>query len=572
MEDRNLVIGHKPGLFVLFFTEMWERFSYYGMRALFVLFLVSDYCLDGWQWNRADAILLYGIYTWSVYMTPILGGILADKIFGHRNAVVIGAIMMTLGHGSLALETEYSFYLGLVLLILGNGMFKPNISSMVGELYKKEVKKKDSAYTIFYMGINAGAFLGILFCGYVGEKIGWSLGFGLAGIFMLFGLLQFYFGQKILNEVGKLKRLEDRTQEELEEAERASDQSPAVVRDRLIVIGILSFFTIFFWWAFEQAGGSMTIFARDYTERVLNGNGASIYLWADSALTLIPLLIVSFVLVKLFLKTFSKISLSNVFLGISFVIIWGLAVWKINKEFNNRAYTVKYVKQNTNIESTLIVDLELKVGDEIIVMENDDKLKFVEDKDSTHDRCYYSGVVKLNLGSKAEVPASWFGILNSFFIIAFAPLFSRVWESKYNPSGPKKFALGLILLGIGFAALAYGGMIIPKGADSANVSMIWLIVAYLFHTLGELCISPVGLSYVSKLAPMRLVGLMFGVFFFATSLANLLGALTGRMIDDISEQYSISGFFLIFTIIPFVAAFVMLAMNGWLKKKMHGIK
>lgn len=571
MKDSDLVIGHKPGLFVLFFTEMWERFSYYGMRALFVLFLISDYCIDGWQWNRADAILLYGIYTWSVYMTPIVGGILADKVFGHRNAVVIGAIMMTLGHGSLALETEYSFYLGLILLIFGNGMFKPNISSMVGELYKKEVKKKDSAYTIFYMGINAGAFLGILFCGYIGEKIGWSLGFGLAGVFMLFGLLQFYFSQKIFGDIGVKQDLENRSKEEIKEAEEEF-QPQNIVSDRLIVIGVLSFFTIFFWWAFEQAGGSMTIFARDYTERVLTGGGASIYLWADTALTLIPLIIVTAVLILLFRKTFRTITLSNMFLGLSILIIWLLAIWKINKEFNNQAYSVSYVNNGNVVQSNLIIDEEFKLNDKINVVFNDDKLKYVKDPDEHKERCYYEGTVIANLGSKAEVPASWFGILNSFFIIAFAPFFSKVWESKYNPSGPQKFALGLILLGIGFAALAYGGLMIPKGAATASVSMIWLIVAYLFHTLGELCISPVGLSYVSKLAPARLVGLMFGVFFFATSLANLLGALTGRMIDDISREYSISGFFLIFTIIPILAAIVMLILNPWLKKKMHGIK
>ena len=201
---KNPVIGHPAGLFVLFFTEMWERFSYYGMRALLVLFLVASILDEGWGWERADALLLYGWYTGLVYITPILGGLIADKITGYRKAVVIGALLMTLGHASMALEVaaDAFFFLGLGLLIIGNGMFKPNISSMVGQLYKNQGKEKDAGYTIFYMGINAGAFLGILLCGYIGESVGWHYGFGLAGIFMFFGMLQFYFAQKIFGRIG----------------------------------------------------------------------------------------------------------------------------------------------------------------------------------------------------------------------------------------------------------------------------------------------------------------------------------------------------------------------------------
>lgn len=171
----------------------------------------------------------------------------------------------------------------------------------------------------------------------------------------------------------------------------------------------------------------------------------------------------------------------------------------------------------------------------------------------------------------AEVPASWFGILNSFFIIAFAPLFSKIWESKLNPSGPVKFAFGLILLGLGFAVLAFGGMAIPQGAQTASVSMMWLIFAYLLHTLGELCLSPVGLSYVSKLAPARLVGMMFGIWFGATAIANYLAGWTGSLIDKITEAYSISFFFLIYTFLPIAAGLILILMNGKLKKMMHGI-
>ncbi len=506
--------GHPPALFILFFTEMWERFSYYGMRALLVLFLTSSLMDGGWGWERKEALQLYAIYTGLVYLTPIIGGLIADKLIGYRKAVILGALIMTIGHASMALESSTFFYLGLTCLIIGNGLFKPNISSIVGQLYTKNPEKKDAAYTIFYMGINAGAFLGILLCGYIGEKVDWSYGFGLAGIFMLFGLLQFSFAQKIFGNIGltpKNKAAADAVDMANnvvdENAEREAATPAHVNRDRIIVISVFSLFTIFFWWAFEQAGGSMTVFAKDYTNRILSGGSATAFKWTNTLLTVVPMIILTLVLANLFKKTFRKYSLSNIFLGSSFVIIWGIVMWMLGREFKADA---------------------------------------------------------------TEVPASWFGILNSFFIISLAPLFSKMWESRYNPSGPVKFALGLILVGIGFAFLAYGGNTISQGAKTASVSMAWLILAYLFHTLGELCVSPVGLSYVSKLAPVKLVGLMFGIWFIANFVANLLAGLTGSLIDGITEKYSISIFFLIFTILPILAGLVMLGLNKMLIKKMHG--
>jgi len=517
--NQRTVLGHPSGLFVLFFTEMWERFSYYGMRALLVLFLVSSLLEEGWGWERADALMLYAWYTGLVYITPIFGGLIADKVMGYRNAVVVGALLMTLGHASMALEVfaDPFFYLGLGLLIIGNGLFKPNISSMVGQLYKGQDKEKDAGYTIFYMGINAGAFLGILLCGYIGEKVGWHYGFGLAGIFMLFGMLQFYFAQTIFGRIGLKPKgaedLDDAIEESFEEAKEAIEDTAdeakknKVKRDRLIVIGVLAFFTIFFWWAFEQAGGSMTVFAKDYTDRVLTGTGASTFKIFNTLLTVVPMIIITWVLTLLFKQTFSKYSLSNLFLGTSFVIIWGIVIWMLQREW---------------------------------------------------------------VADSAEVPASWFGILNSFFIIAFAPLFSKLWESRLNP--PVKFAIGLILLGLGFGILAYGSMSIPLGAKTASVSMIFLIFAYLFHTLGELCVSPVGLSYVSKLAPLKLVGLMFGVWFVANFIANTAAGITGSFIDPIVEEHGMTTFFLIFTLVPIGAGIVMLLLNRTLLKMMHGIR
>ena len=514
--DDKMVMGHPAALFVLFFTEMWERFSYYGMRALLTLFLISKLVEGGWEWSNEDALQLYGWYTGLVYLTPLLGGVIADKFTGYRKAILIGALVMTLGHAAMAMEglSATFFYIGLALMILGNGMFKPNISSMVGQLYPNSSAKKDSGYTIFYMGINAGAFLGMMLCGYIGEKVGWHYGFGLAGVFMFFGLLQFYFAQKIFGVIGKQPTKASRAAALLEEenkvltaAEEVS-RRPAVIRDRLIVIGVFMVASLFFFFAFEQAGGSMSIFAKDYTQRALVGNAALAFKWIDFLLTIFPMAIVTYVLYLLAKQIAKKYPLTILFTALSFVIIWGLGIWKINREFN---------QENT------------------------------------------------------EVAASWFQILNSFFIITMATSFSKFWEKKWNPSGPVKLALGLLLVGFGFIFLAYGSMTIPLGAKTASVSMIWLILAYFFHTAGELCLSPVGLSYVSKLSPKKWIGLLFGLWFTASAIANFIAGQTGAMIDMISEKYGMSVFFVFIGGIPVFAALLLLLFNKKLVKMMHGI-
>ena len=377
---------------------------------------------------------------------------------------------------------------------------------MVGQMYKDQGKIKDAAYTIFYMGINSGAFLGILLCGYIGETVNWHYGFGLAGIFMLFGMLQFHYGQKIFGDIGlsinKIKDKETITNED-------NNEPPKIISDRLIVIGIFSFVTVFFWWGFEQAGGSMTIFANDYTNRDLVGTGALVFKIINSLLTIVPMIILTIILYLLFKNTFEKYAISNLFLASSFVIIWGIVIWMLSREFS---------------------------------------------QDST------------------EVPASWFAILNSFFIIVFAPVLSKVWQSKFNPSGPIKFGIGLMLLALGFGILSYGSINIPLGAATASQSMVFLILAYLFHTLGELCVSPVGLSYVSKLAPQKLVGLMFGVWFVANFIANTAAGITGSFIDPIVEDYGMSVFFLIFTILPAFVGLLMILANKKIVTMMHGIE
>lgn len=509
--NQRTILNHPTGLFVLFFTEMWERFSYYGMRAILVLFLTSSLLDEGWAWSNENALELYAIYTGLVYITPIFGGLIADKFLGYRNSVILGAIIMTLGHASMALDTSTTFYLGLALLIIGNGLFKPNISSIVGKLYKTEGKEKDAGYTIFYMGINAGGFLGMVLCGYVGEQYSWSLGFGLAGIFMLFGMLQFLFAQKIFGKIGlnakETKKFEEENKNEVVEIKE--EISPKVKWDRIFVIFVFSISTIFFWWAFEQQGGSMTIFARDYTNRILTGFDAKIFNWSNALIVVIPLLIITYVLISLFRKIFSNYPLSNIFLGLSFVIIWGIVLWMIKNQFSTET---------------------------------------------------------------SEIPASWFSSLNSLFIILLAPFFSKIWESKLNPTGPVKFGIGLILVGLSFAFLSYGASGIELGSTTASVSIFWLIGAYFLQTSGELCVSPVGLSYISKLSPKSLVGFMFGIWFTCTAIANFIAGITGSYIDKINEEYGMSMFFLLFALLTALIGVIMIMINKLLVKKMHGIE
>ncbi len=528
--NQRTIFNHPTGLFVLFFTEMWERFSYYGMRAILVLFLTSSLLNDGWGWEREDALILYGWYTGLAYFTPLIGGIIADKFLGYRNATVMGALIMALGHGSLALEylENFFFFIGIGLLIVGNGLFKPNISSMVGQLYRDADIRKDGAYTIFYMGINCGAFLGILLCGYLGETIGWHWGFGVAGIFMFFGMLQFYYAQNIFGSIGlkpekKVKNIDD-----------TKNNSPltSTELDRILVILVFSAATIFFWWAFEQAGGSMTIFANDYTDRNLTGEASLVFKIVNTIITIVPMLVITYVLIKLFQNIFQKYFLSNLFLCTSFIIIWAIILFMLG---------------------FLPKSISLFLTDYLEIFKH--YVPFEWNPSEVDD---------------TEIPASWFAVLNSLFIIIFAPIFSILWASKFNPSGPVKFSIGLILLGFGFGFLAYGSMSIPYGAQTASVSIFWLVFAYLFHTLGELCVSPVGLSYVSKLAPIRLVGLMFGFWLLSSFFANLIGGFTGSYIDKISLKVGLTGFFLIFTLVPILIGSIIFLFRNNLIKRMHG--
>lgn len=591
---KSTVLGHPAGLFVLFFTEMWERFSFYGMRSLLILFLTASFTDGGWEWTRENASALFGSYVGLVYLSTMLGGYFADKVIGFRWAVVLGASLMTLGHASMAVETEFSIYLGLVLLVFGNGFFKPNMTSIVSEMYKDRPEKKDGAYTLFYMGVNAGAFFGILLCGYLGEKVGWTYGFGLAGIFMFFGMVQFWLSQNIFGDIGLKPNKESKAKAEALDTDKRNPFSPIqlaaiafssllallwllndpaskisggkinifsflgpngnaiaiisalvvfiilliyrftqyskITKEKLIAVTFFAFLTIFFWAIFEQSPNSLTIFASDYTDRVLTGNWSVVFLVMNSLITILPLVIITWVLILLFRQTFKLYAVANIILSISFIIIWAIAIWMLAKDY----YTAGY----------------LSLSDETLQLLKIDKVTT----------------------ALTEVPATWFSTLNSLFIISLAPLFSKWWESKYNPSANLKYGIGMGLLALGMACVAFGASGIEAGAKTASVSMIWLILVYLFHTMAELCISPVGLSYVSKLVPARMIAFMFGVWYLAVAIGMKGAGMFGENIDKIANEHGLSYFFWMLAIISIVVALFSVLMGPVIKKLMHGVR
>jgi POT family proton-dependent oligopeptide transporter len=538
-------------------------------------------------------------------------------------------------------------------------------------MYEGHPEKKDGAYTIFYMGVNSGAFLGILLVGYVGEMAGWGYGFGLAGVFMFLGMLQFNFAKGIFGNLGDAPTKEEKIQQKEELKEDTSDLQPfttldsvliaiaailgvswiindpyskitgntffnfevgswegasivivlalflfvfilisrvlryrKIVRNRMFAIMIFAFFVVFFWGSFEQAGGSMTIFAKDYTQRVLTGNTALIFNIINIIITVVPIAIITWVLFLLFKQTFGKYALSNIFLGISFAIIWVIVLWMISNNLNTKSYEVQYsaietiktdtetgeqkLTYNTITEKTSISDTDkivlqtlsirtaddLNDGASIYIFDSDKRgtYKYITEDNLNKIKDKIKTTVIRKIDNEIEVPASWFGILNSLFIIVFAPLFSKIWESKFNPSAAVKYGIALILLGLGFLALAYGSSTIPQGAKTASVSMVWLIIAYFLHTMGELSMAPVSLSYISKLVPAKMIAFMFGVWYLAIAIANKSAGYLGGMIDQVTEKYDLSTFFLIFTFVPIGMGIVAVFVSPFVKKLMHGIK
>ena len=436
MNTSSDFLGHPKGLFVCFATEMWERFSYYGMRALLILYLTKH-----WEFTDATSYLIYGAYTSLVYIMPVFGGMLADQILGSKKAVTYGAILLVFGHLGMTVESnEQIFYLSLALIVSGVGFLKPNISTMVGALYEEGDPRRDSGFTIFYMGINIGAFTATLLCGYLGEEIGWAYGFGAAGIGMLLGLFIFLWGQKYLEGL----------------AEPPSNK---------------------------------------YMTKV---NGISFENWAYISGVVM-------VLVTWFLVQNSQLvgQLLGGF-GVIFIGAWLLyALLKCAPEERDRLIVVGILI----LFSLIFWALFEQAGSSLNILT---------------DR----GVDRVIFGW--EVPASMFQSLNAGFIFTIAPLFALLWISlakrNMEPSTPIKFSIGIVLVGLGFLALVYG----MNSSEGLQTGVIWIVLIYLLHTLGELCLSPVGLSSVTKLSPQRIVGFMMGMWFFASAAGNYVASLIAK--------------------------------------------
>ena len=433
-----------PGLFLLFGVEMWERFSYYGMRAFLVLFLVST--AGGFGWSKQEASNLYGWYIGLVYLTPLLGGYLADRFLGTHRAIIIGSIVIASGHFCLAVPSRPTFFLGLALIILGTGFFKSNISTMVGQLYQPGDRRRDPAFTIFYMGINTGAAVGPIICGYLAEskRFGWHWGFGAAGVGMVAGLVTYLLLKKrYLPGIGEVPA--GRV------AERAGHVHQPLSSEEwhgIAAIAILAFFNIFFWVAFEQAGSSMNFFAKERTELH--------------------------------------------FLGIDFL-------------------------------------------------------------------------------------APYFQSVNPIAIVVLAPVFAWMWgrlaARGREPSTPVKFATGLFLMSASFAIMVVAGRLSDAGA---RVSPLWLIATYVLQTCGELCLSPVGLSMVTKLAPARFASLMMGIWFFAFFVSDRCSGILAGLVEKFErgEVFHIMGgqadFFLMFVVVTLIAGVALFALSGPVKRLMRG--
>lgn len=472
--------GHPKGLAPLFFTEMWERFSYYGMKALLILFMTGATVQGGLGFDTATAAAIYGLYTAGVYLLALPGGYLADRLLGQQRAVLYGGILIAAGHFSLAVPSKFTFFSGLVLIVLGTGLLKPNISILVGQLYASDDERREAGFSLFYMGINLGGFLAPLVCGTLGEKVDWHWGFGAAGVGMVLGLVQFARGSKKLEGPGirvhqPVPRPEARKIRgqvviglglgtlvaaglalgwvPLSAVQLANLAAIAIVamtvgffayllaigglesveKKKVLAIAMLFVFAAIFWAGFEQGGSSLNIFARDMTDRVVAG-------------------------------------------------------W--------------------------------------------------------------------------EFPASWFQFVNSLYVMLLVPVFAVMWTrlGSRQPSVPVKFALGLTLLGAGFLVLTRAAQLAEAGE---KVGLGWLAAAYLLHTCGELCLSPVGLSMVTRLAPQRFAGQMMGVWFISMSLGNLLaGLVAGKIV-----LWSMSGVFFGVAATCIAAGVVM----GWIARPVKGL-
>lgn len=465
IEAQGTIFGHPKGLYLLFFTEMWERFSYYGMRGILMLYMTKLWMENGLNIPSEDASLIYGFFTGFVYFTPLFGGLLADKFLGQRLAITIGGITMFIGQLVLFfMNTHVGLAIGLVLLVIGNGFFKPNISTIVGQLYREGDSRKDAAFSIFYMGINLGALLAPLVIGVLAEdtfavrgdngqilSYGFKYGFLVAAIGMGLGQIFFnLFAKKYLLEIGlkpKAQTKAEKAESKLAKANEVVDpQLKKIEKQRLWVIYILTFFVIFFWAGFEQAGSSLTLYTDKYINRVVMG-------------------------------------------------------W--------------------------------------------------------------------------EIPTTFFQSFNPILIVALAPIFAWFFTSKLGSkiSTPVKMSLGMILLGLGFLFMLMATFEVKTsvvgGVESVTqkAALMWLLLTYFLHTIGELCLSPVGLSMITKLAPVRLASLMMGVWMLSSFVANILGGFIAKY-TEVMGAYTI---FLSISIFVIALGVILLFISRKLSKMMHGV-
>ena len=441
--------GHPRGLATLFFTELWERFSYYGMRGILILYLLNAIETGGMGLNAVKAGAIYGMYTAGVYLLALPGGWIADRILGQQRAVFTGGVIIAAGHFSMAIPSTFTFFAGLMLIVVGTGLLKPNVSAMVGDLYHDGGARRDAGFTIFYMGINVGAFVGPLVVGFLGENINWHLGFSAAGVGMVLGLVQYKMGLKYLGEAGHLR---SEVRDGVSQAKQRLLMGIGVTVGLVVVLALL------------QSMGAITL----DLERVAQGTGVFIVSLA--------VLYFAYLLILGGLTPAEKKRVVYIF-----VLFLGAAMFWAGFE---------QAGSSLNLFAERLTD-----------------------------RTVFG----------FEAPASWLQSVNPLFIIILAPVAGSlwVWLGERSPSIPVKFGAGLTLLGCGFFVLAWGASYTGGGQ---LVSPAWLIVTYFFHTVGELALSPVGLSSVTKLSPPRLVGQMMGIWFMGTALGNLIaGLVAGRM-------------------------------------------
>ena len=570
---------HPAGLFVLFFTEMWERFSYYGMRAIFTLYMTKALFID-----KATASNIYGSFTGLVYLTPLIGGYVADRYWGNRRSIFLGGLLMAIGQFLMFFSATYYqnadlsmvfMWFGLTGLIIGNGFFKPNISTLVGQLYPRGDSRLDSAFTLFYMGINLGAFFSPIVCGLLGDTgnpADFKWGFLAAGIGMLFGIVSFELmkkkylvtpdGEAVGLVANKKKDTADKAaalakgEEDTSNVGSISNKStgiwivaalaliaifhfilgqdwigsaifsvsiaaPGLIltdsslskteKERILVIFIAAFFVIFFWAAFEQAGASLTFFADEQMNRTVN---------IDTNYGVVYLVVAAFA-------------------GLLYYTLQRIMI--IPKEY-------KYLFGAIGLYLLFLVVKGFAVGNHFVL---------------------------------AEIPASAYNSVNAIFIVVLAPVFAELWgklgRRNLEPASPYKQALGLLFLSLGYVVIA----IAVKGLEPGiKISMMWLIGLYLLHTIGELCLSPIGLSLVNKLAPVRFASVLMGTWFLANATANKFAGTLSALYPEAGKPTSFMGweitglydFFVLFIIMSGVASLILFVASKWLLKMMHGVK